>query len=380
MAKDGEQLKSTPLAGLHRALGARFAPFAGYWMPIQYDFPNPYSGRCAGGVIAEHRHCREQAALFDVSHMGQAMLSGDGVTAALERLSPIDLLGLAAGRQRYAVLTNEAGGILDDLMVSHLGNGRWFVVANAARKGIDFPHIAVALPAGAQLEVLEDRAIIAVQGPRAADVLAAVAPAAPALGFMDTAEMEVAGAAAVVSRSGYTGEDGFELSVPSETAEPLARRLLKDGRVVFAGLGARDSLRLEAGLCLYGNDIDETTTPVEASITFAIGKRRRLDWSFAGADPIRDQLANGAPRVRVGLRFADRVPARAGAQIVAADGTLLGRVTSGGFSPTLNVPIAMGYVRRDHAAPGTSVGVLVRGRSLAATVAPLPFVPHRYAR
>ena len=364
-----DQLKTTPLDAWHRRLGARMVPFAGYAMPVQYDFAGTMADRCRGGVMAEHLHCRAQAALFDVSHMGQAMLEGPGAAEALERLVPGDIVGLKQGRQRYTLLTNDAGGIIDDLMVANFGNDRFFLVVNASRKDVDFPHIAAALPPGVTLTVLPDRALLALQGPAAAGIVGG------ALSFMGVAETTVEGIGCLVSRSGYTGEDGFEISVPSADAEALADRLLAHTAVVPAGLGARDSLRLEAGLCLYGNDIDETTTPIEAGLTWVIGKRRKMAWDFPGGAAIRDQLDNGAPRLRVGIRPDGRTPARAGTEVADA-----GIVTSGGFSPTLNAPIAMGYVRRALAEDGTSLTLMVRGKALPATVVPMPFVPHKYAR
>lgn len=374
-------LKSTPLDAWHRRLGARMVAFAGYAMPVQYDLTGALAARCRGGVMAEHLHCRSQAALFDVSHMGQAMLTGATAAAALERLVPGDIVGLKPGRQRYTLFTNEAGGILDDLMVANLGGEKLFLVVNASRKDDDFTHIAANLPGGVQLAVIEDRALLALQGPMAAMVFARLAPDAATLPFMGVGAIEVGGIPCLVSRSGYTGEDGFEISLPANRAEAFADALLAEPEVAPAGLGARDSLRLEAGLCLYGNDIDELTSPVEAGLTWVIGKRRREAWDFPGAAVIRDQLeANTVTRLRVGIRPEGRAPARAHADIVADDGTEAGIVTSGGFSPTLNAPVAMGYVRRDLAAAGTPLSVVVRGKPLPAAVAPLPFVPHHYVR
>ena len=362
-------LKTTPLDAWHRAQGARMVPFAGYAMPVQYQ-----------GVLAEHLHCRTQAALFDVSHMGQATLAGATAAAVLERLVPGELLGLKSGRQRYTLLLNESGGIIDDLMVANLGNGRLFLVVNASRKDDDFTYIAVDLPAGVQLEPHDDRALLALQGPAAATVMARIAPEVAQLPFMGVAAVALAGIPCLVSRSGYTGEDGFEISVPADQAEALAQRLIAEPEVAPAGLGARDSLRLEAALCLYGNDLDELTTPVEAGLTWVIGKRRRTAWDFPGATVIRDQLDNGAVRHRVGIRPDGRAPARAQTDIVAADGTAAGIITSGGFSPTLSAPIAMGYVRKDLADDGTALHLIVRGKPLPARVVPMPFVPHRYVR
>jgi aminomethyltransferase len=363
-----EALKTTPLATLHVASGARMVPFAGYAMPVQYR----------GGIVAEHTHCRTAAALFDVSHMGQAWLRGAGAAAALERLVPSDILGLKPGRQRYSLLLNEAGGIRDDFMVATISPELLFLVVNASRKDGDFAFISASLPADAQLEVIEDRALLALQGPRAAAVLARFSPAAAAQKFMGVGAFPIGGADCLVSRSGYSGEDGFEISVPAAQAEDIAEKLLGEPEVAWAGLGARDSLRLEAGLCLYGQDIDELTTPVEAALTWTIQKRRRASWDFPGAAAIRDQLENGPSRLRVGIRPDGRAPARALTTIAAQDGTEAGAITSGGFSPTLGAPIAMGYVRRDLAAIGTPLDLLVRGKALPARVASLPFVPHNY--
>jgi aminomethyltransferase len=373
-------LLTTPLDAWHRAQGARMVGFAGYAMPVQYDLTGALAQRCRGGVLAEHLHCRAQAALFDVSHMGQATLTGDAAAAALETLVPGDIAGLKPGRQRYTLLTNEAGGILDDLMVATLEPGKFFLVVNASRKADDFAHIEAALPADVTLTPHPERALLALQGPQATAVLGRLCPAAAGLPFMGVASALVRGIPCLLSRSGYTGEDGFEISVPAERAVDLATLLVEQPEVVPAGLGARDSLRLEAGLCLYGNDIDELTTPVEAGLTWVIGKRRKLNWDFPGGQAIRDQLDNGAARLRVGIRPDGRAPARAGVTIAAADGTEGGTITSGGFGPTLNAPIAMGYVRRDLAADGTALSLLVRGKQLPATVAPMPFVPHRYTR
>jgi aminomethyltransferase len=362
-------LKTTPLDAWHRARGARMVEFAGYAMPVQYQ-----------GVLAEHLHCRSKAALFDVSHMGQATLTGATAAAALEQLVPGDMLGLKPGRQRYTLLTNEAGGIKDDLMVANIGGEKLFLVVNASRKDDDFTHIAANLPGGVQLQPHEDRALLALQGPAATAVIARLGQDAADLPFMGVGTVALAGIPCLISRSGYTGEDGFEISVPADRAEALAERLVAEPEVEPAGLGARDSLRLEAGLCLYGNDIDELTTPVEADLIWVIGKRRRTNWDFPGATAIRDQLENGTSRRRVGIRPDGRAPARALTEIVASDGTEAGTITSGSFSPTLSAPIAMGYVRKDLAADGTALHLMVRGKPLPARVVALPFVPHRYAR
>lgn len=365
-----EELRSTPLDAMHRALGARMVPFAGYCMPLHYE----------PGILAEHLHCRGHAALFDVSHMGQATVAGTGATAALEALVPGDIAGLGRDRQRYTLLLNEAGGILDDLMIARHGEDRFLLVVNASRQEEDFRHIAASIPDSMRLDVLEDRALLALQGPEAAAVLARLNPEAATMRFMASRALDLAGIACIVSRSGYTGEDGFEIALPADRAVELAERLLADPAVAPAGLGARDSLRLEAGLPLYGQDIDELTSPAEAGLTWTIGKRRRMAWDFPGAPAIRDQLDIGPHRRLVGIRPDGRAPARAGTLIVADDGTGAGTVTSGGFSPSLNAPIAMGYVRKDLAADGTPLFLTVRGNNLPARVVPLPFVPHRYAR
>ncbi|MCB4823748.1 glycine cleavage system aminomethyltransferase GcvT [Roseicella aerolata] len=370
---ESESLLETPLGALHRSLGGRMVPFAGYAMPVQYP----------AGIMAEHLHCRSAAALFDVSHMGQAEILGaegaEDAAAALERVTPADIRALKPGRQRYGLLMTPEGGIFDDFMVANLGD-RLFLVVNASRKHLDFPLIEAALPAGVTLRPLPDRALLALQGPGVEAAIAPLAPALAALSFMGVARAEIAGIPVLASRSGYTGEDGFEISVAAEQAEALAKALLALPGVQPAGLGARDSLRLEAGLCLYGQDIDETTSPVEAALTWAIGKRRRMDWDFPGAGRVREELANGPKRLRVGLKPEGRQPARAHTPIQAADGTPIGEVTSGGFGPSLNGPMAMGYVARPHAGDGTALELLVRGKALPARVAATPFVPHRYKR
>jgi aminomethyltransferase len=366
----GTTLLTTPLDALHRAHGARMVPFAGYAMPVQYPT----------GVIGEHQHCRAAAALFDVSHMGQCWITGAGGDAALENLMPGDIIGLAPMRQRYSLLMDPGGGILDDLMVARIDAERLFMVTNASRKGSDAAYISANLPAANHLLPIRDRALLALQGPQAAAVLARHAPSLAALPFMGFAVAEIAGSTCYVSRSGYTGEDGYEISVPGNAAEALATALIAAPEVKLAGLGARDSLRLEAGLCLYGSDIDKTTTPLEAGLGFAIAKRRRLAWDFVGGAALWAQHDQGPKRRRVGLRLEGRAPARAGAVILAADGAEIGSVTSGGFSPSLGAPIAMGYVGRDHAADGTALAILVRDKKLPARVVPMPFIPHNYKR
>ena len=375
-----DPLRTIPLDAWHRRHGARMAPFAGYAMPVQYDFTADLATRCRGGVLPEHLHTRSQAGLFDVSHMGQAMLTGPGVATALETLVPGDIAGLKPGRQRYTLLTNAAGGIIDDLMVAHLDEDRLFLVVNASRKDIDFNHLLANLPDGIALTRQDDRALLALQGPQAAAVMAHLSPQAAALPFMAIAAVTLDGVACLVSRSGYTGEDGFEISVPAVQAEALANRLLTYPQVVPIGLGARDSLRLEAGLCLYGNDLDELTSPIEAGLAWVINKRRKMLWDFPGGLVMRDQLDNGPTRRRVGIRPDGRAPARALTTIMAEDGTEAGAVTSGSFGPSVNGPIAMGYVRRDLAADGTRLNLIVRDRIIPATVVPLPFIPHRYIR
>jgi aminomethyltransferase len=368
VADSTETLLETPLASLHRELGARMVPFAGYAMPVQYP----------AGIMAEHLATRSGAGLFDVSHMGQAELVGEGAAEALERLTPADVKILKPGRQKYGLLTTEAGGVLDDFMVANLGD-RLFLVLNASRKDVDCAAIEAVLPAGVRLNRLPDRALVAFQGPGAVAALASIAPDVAAMRFMDVLAVEIAGIPTLVSRSGYTGEDGVEISVPAEEAETLARALLALPGAVPAGLGARDSLRLEAGLCLYGNDIDETTSPVEANLVWTIGKRRRTEWNFPGAERVREELDNGPKRLRVGILPEGRQPAR-GHTPIQVGGAVVGEVTSGGFGPSLNGPCAIGYVAREHAADGTALDLMVRGKASPARVAPTPFFPHRYAR
>jgi aminomethyltransferase len=330
--------------------------FAGYNMPVQYL-----------GILAEHLACREGAALFDVSHMGQAQITD---AKAFEALVPGDITGLKPGRQRYTLLINEAGGIIDDLMVANLG-GRLHLVLNASRKDIDLAHIAAH---GVGVTALPDRALLALQGPKAAVML----PEAAILKFMGAGEFTVAGISCVITRSGYTGEDGFEIGCAAAEAETLAETLLARGATP-AGLGARDSLRLEAGLCLYGNDIDETTNPIAANLTWAISKRRKMDWDFLGADAVRAALENGTQEKLVGIRIEGRAPARTGT-VIQREGQTAGRVTSGTFAPSVNGPIALGYVRADCATDGTKLDLIVRDRPIAGIVSPTPFIPHHYTR
>ena len=372
-----EPLRRTPLHQLNLDLGAKMVPFAGYDMPVHYRL----------GILKEHLHTRAKAGLFDVSHMGQADLIGpDHATTALalERLVPADVLNLAPGQQRYSQLLNEAGGIIDDLMLTRPASpahaGRLYLVVNASRKEVDYHHISERLPANVRLEPAPNRALLALQGPAANQAMRALSPPANALAFMMGANVHIGGIECHVSRSGYTGEDGFEISVAAERAEDLARLLLAQDGVEPIGLGARDSLRLEAGLCLYGHDIDEATSPIEAGLAWSIQKRRRVEGGFPGARRIGEELAHGAARRRVGIRPDGRAPAREGSEIVTRLGEQLGTVTSGGFGPSLNGPIAMGYLPQSCAAPGTPVDLMVRGKALGASVAALPFVPHRYAR
>ena len=373
MATDSETeagARPTPLHDLHVAQGGRMVDFAGYALPVRYR-----------GIIAEHEQARSRAALFDVSHMGQARISGARAAEALESLVPGDIAGLGAGRMRYTQLTDDTGGIRDDLMVARLADDALAIVVNAARKADDFAYLRAALAGrGCSLDVDDDAALLALQGPEAATVLEAEIPGADGLAFLQGDAFEWQGAPLWISRSGYTGEDGFEISVPGSRAAALAEALLACDGVAPAGLGARDSLRLEAGLCLYGHDIDLTTTPVEAGLGWSIGKRRRAEGGFPGADTILGQLRNGTARRRVGLRLEGRAPAREGAEICDAGGAPVGRVTSGGFGPTVGAPVAMGYVAAEHAAPGTPLALTVRGRALAARVACLPFIAPGYRR
>jgi len=371
----GQALLRTPLHGLHIELGAKMVPFTGYDMPVQYP----------AGIMAEHKHTRTAAGLFDVSHMGQAHLTGpdhDTVAGALEALCPGNIIGLKPGRQRYTLLLNAEGGILDDLMVSRPtdNDGSLFLVVNAACKTADFAHISANLPPGISLAPVKDRGLLALQGPKAATVMARHCPGAVELGFMGAEAASFDGKECLVSRSGYTGEDGFEISMAADQAEAFARALLANDEVAPIGLGARDSLRLEAGLCLYGHDIDETTSPIEAGLAWAVPKRRREEGGFPGAARISRELNQGPARLRVGIMPQGRAPAREHTQIHDAGGATIGEVTSGGFGPTYGGPVAMGYVDAEHAKTGTELGLVVRGKTLPATVADLPFVPHNFKR
>lgn len=367
-----ESLKTTPLDALHRSLGAKMVPFTGYSMPVSYPM----------GVLKEHLQTRTEAGLFDVSHMGQAELAGEDVAAALETLVPGDLKTLEPGQIRYTVLLNDDGGIIDDLMVTcpaeaGLENTLYLVV-NAACKDGDFAHIAHKLAGRAELTRHESAALLALQGPKAATVLARLIPEAESMEFMTSRMASWDGTAIRLFRSGYTGEDGYEISIPVGVAEQFAKTILDQAEVQPIGLGARDSLRLEAGLCLYGSDIDINTTPIEASLTWVIGKRRRAEGGFPGADKILGQITSGAPRKRIGIKPLGRAPARAHTEIQDGEGNVIGEITSGGFGPSVNGPVAMGYVAAPFAKVGTPLTLIVRGQSMPAEVAKLPFVPHRY--
>ncbi|MBX5150389.1 glycine cleavage system aminomethyltransferase GcvT [Rhizobium lentis] len=376
---DTAALKKTPLHALHLSLGARMVPFAGYDMPVQYP----------AGVMKEHLHTRAEAGLFDVSHMGQVIVkaksgSYEDAALALESLVPVDILGLPAGRQRYGFFTDDTGGILDDLMITHVDD-HLFVVVNAACKEADLAHLQTHI--GDQCDItLLNRALIALQGPRAVEVLAELWADVAAMKFMDVRHCRLHDVSCLVSRSGYSGEDGFEISVPADKAEDVAMRLLEHPDVQAIGLGARDSLRLEAGLCLYGNDIDTTTSPVEAALEWAMQKARRTGGARAGGFPgsgrILSELENGAARRRVGLKPEGKAPVRGHAKLYAdAEGkTEIGEVTSGGFGPSVEGPVAMGYVPVSHSTVGTLVYAEVRGKFLPVTVSALPFVKPTYKR
>lgn len=360
-------LDPLPLDSWHRAMGARMVPFAGYQMPIQYE-----------GIVAEHTWTRESAGLFDVSHMGQLVLSGEGLDGALEAILPIDLATLKVGQQRYSLLLDENGGVLDDLMVSRL-EGALYLVVNGATKWDDIATLREHLPDEITLQHLDEHALLALQGPKAAAVLARHVPGVAALTFMKFGAFTLAGHPVQIARAGYTGEDGFEISLPAAAAEEIAALLCAEPEVKPIGLGARDSLRLEAGLPLYGHDMTPETSPIEAGALFGINKRRRTEGGFPGADRIIREINQGTQRRWVGLKLEGRLPAREGAEVFAG-AERVGTVTSGGFSPTLGQPIAMAYVAAAHTAPGTALEVEVRGKRLAAIVSLTPFVPHRYYR
>jgi len=363
-----ENLAILPLDGWHRAHGGRMVPFAGYEMPVQYE-----------GIMAEHLWTRDHAGLFDVSHMGQLLFHGPTVDRALETLLPGDLLALKDGRLRYSMLLAEDGGIIDDLMATRRGE-HFYLVVNGATKHGDIEQFQTRLPRTIAMDHMKEQALLALQGPEAVAVLEALAPGVSELSFMQAGLFQWSGKTLWISRSGYTGEDGFEISVASRDVEALAATLVSDERVKPIGLGARDSLRLEAGLPLYGHDLDRTTTPVMADLTFAIGKRRRAEGGFAGALRIMAELDNGPAQKRIGLLVEGRQPVREGGLILDSEGSEVGRITSGGHSPSLGRPIAMGYVAAALAEPGTALTLEQRGKLFQATVAPMPFVPHRYHR
>ncbi|WP_269620856.1 glycine cleavage system aminomethyltransferase GcvT [Zhongshania sp. BJYM1] len=368
-----ETLLTTPLNALHRELSAKMVPFAGYDMPVQYPL----------GVLKEHLHVRNAAGLFDVSHMGQIRVSGPNVAAELEKLMPQDVIGLPENRQRYGLLTNEQGGILDDLMFANCGDD-FLLIVNAACKRQDFAWLKQHLPADIKMEMLEDQGLLALQGPQARQVLSRLAPETATMIFMDTADCMIGGISCWLSCSGYTGEDGFEISVAPEQTEALARLLLAEPEVEFIGLGARDSLRLEAGLCLYGHDMDETISPISANLLWSISKARRPDGVRSGGYPgdsfISSQLANGVTEKRVLLDVEGKAPVREGAEIVTTSGETVGRVTSGGFGPSIGRPIVMAYVATAALNSDESLFASVRGKQLPVTLRKTPFVEQRYYR
>lgn len=367
-------IEKTPLFDLHVELGGRMVPFAGYSMPVQFP----------AGIIKEHQHTRAHSGLFDVSHMGQLVISGPDVTAALERLLPTDLAALEDNQQIYSVLTNESGGILDDLIITRFSADQFFLVINAACKAQDTAHLRKHLPSSITIETLADRALLALQGPTAKDVLGALAPSIHELTFMHGCDATIAGAGCYITRSGYTGEDGFEISVPNVDAEHIARLLLSNPEVAPIGLGARDSLRLEAGLCLYGHDMNAETSPVEAVLLFAISKSRRSQGSkaggFLGSETILKQIDQGVTRKRIGLHVEGRIPVREGCAIIDDANNEIGHITSGGFGPTLQTPIALGYVSTRFAARNTRLFAVVRGKNIPIVVTRTPFVPQNYYR
>jgi aminomethyltransferase len=368
MADTSETLLKTSLHALHVELGAKMVPFAGYDMPVQYP----------AGVLKEHLHTREKAGLFDVSHMGQAFLSGSDPAKALERVTPADVVGLKEGMQRYGLLLNDQGTIKDDFMFTKLeGEADMYIVVNAGTKDGDYAYIADRLKGAATVTTRFDRALLALQGPMAGAVLERLSPGIDELTFMKVVRADVAGCPAIISRSGYTGEDGFEISIEGKDGERVARSLLAESEVLPIGLGARDSLRLEAGLCLYGHDIDETVNPAEANLMWSIQKRRRADRDFPGAGKFLD----GTPsKKRVGILPVGKAPAREHTPVADKTGRVIGEITSGGFGPSVNGPVAMGYVETAFAADGTEVDLIVRGKPMPARIAPMPFFPHRYRR
>ncbi|EAQ98285.1 glycine cleavage system aminomethyltransferase GcvT [Congregibacter litoralis] len=367
-------LKHTPLDGLHRELGARMVPFAGYDMPVQYR----------DGIIAEHRHTRERAGLFDVSHMGQFILEGPGITTTLESLVPVDLEALGEHRQSYALLTNDEGGVRDDLIITRWGPDTFFLVVNAACKAEDRAWIESQLAPGQTLRELEGQGLLAVQGPKARAVLAELLPFAEDLTFLQGAHGELNGAPIYVTCSGYTGEDGYELSVPEAQVEAVARSLLAHDDVAPIGLGARDSLRLESGLCLYGHELSPAISPIEAKLNWSISKSRRSGGAkaggYPGAERIAREMSEGTSRVRVGMRVLGKRPVREGQNVLNAAGEVIGAVSSGAFAATVDAPVAMAFVDSSYAALDTELSVDVRGKALAVVVCKLPLVPQRYYR
>ena len=360
--------KRTPLYDLHVELGGKMVDFAGWEMPVQYPM----------GIMGEHKHCREKAALFDVSHMGQVILKGEDVGTALESICPQAYATLKEGKARYGFFTNEDGGIMDDLIVSNAGS-YWFVVVNAALRHQDIPHMKAHLD-GVEVTEIFDRALVAVQGPAAEDVVGALCPEARDMKFMETIMADIMGATCRVSRLGYTGEDGYEISIPEDRAVEISRAFLSHENCEPAGLGARDSLRMEAGLCLYGNDIDQSTSPIEASLSWAIQKRRKEEGGFPGAALIQKELAEGAARKLVGIKPEGRAPARQHVEIQCLEGNPIGEITSGGFGPTVGAPVAMGYVSAGHGEPREKVNLIIRGKAQPAEIVSLPFVQQNYKR
>lgn len=368
-----QDVLKTPLYDLHLELGGKMVPFAGYSMPVQYS----------AGIVREHQHTREKIGIFDVSHMGQLVVSGSNAVAALEKLLPIDVAALQVNQQCYALLTTEEGGILDDLIITRWSENEFFLVVNAATAAGDIAHLQQHL-SGCDIRVLGQQALLAVQGPQAKELLAQLLPATEQLTFMHGMRGEILGCDCYITRSGYTGEDGFEISIAVNDVEAFTRALLRDDRAEMIGLGARDTLRLEAGLCLYGNDMNRSTTPIEASLIWSIAKSRRADGAkaggFLGADIVLEQIANGAGKKRIGFAVEGKLPVRAGADIIDEAGIVVGRVTSGGYGPTLGAAIGMGYVDRGYEKIGTGLRALVRGKPVSITVAKMPFVPQRYYR
>ncbi|MBL4602829.1 MAG: glycine cleavage system aminomethyltransferase GcvT [Emcibacteraceae bacterium] len=370
MSAENSDLLKTPLYSLHEELGGKMVPFAGYLMPVQYPL----------GVMGEHNHTREKAGLFDVSHMGQVVIKGDGADKWLETLVPGNIVDLKQNRIRYTMFTNDQGGILDDLMITRRENDI-FMVVNAGCKEQDIAHMRKHLPDHLELIELADRALVALQGPLAAEVITRFTAGADEMNFMSYAEVQICGADCFISRCGYTGEDGHEISIPADKAEEVVKALLAETEVEAIGLGARDSLRLEAGLCLYGHDITEKTTPIEGSLQWSIGKRRREEGGFPGAEKILEQLSSGhVERKRVGILPAGRAPAREGTEILDADDNVIGVITSGGFGPTFGGPVAMGYVNAENSQSGTPVFLQVRKKKLEAKIASMPFVKQNYYR